>query len=419
MEYVNEEVFLIPTKRNSGSIVYAPLKGMYFWLCEDYAKQYREVLENGKELASIRENTELYQRVLLLNRAPSQKPRERTFSIDNHVVIILSQLCNFECSYCYARYAHSNDIIDWSTIERVLGIVLATQQKEIKVTFIGGGEPLATFQLLKKAAEYAEEKANAVGKFVRFSLTTNGSLVSAERAFWLKQHGFTVSISFEILPEIQNMQRPMLGNRASYEAVDRGIRNLIRAGVPLRFRSTITNANVSQMQQMVRYALKNYPEVTRLHFEHVSDNSIDLESYYKQYIASFFAARKTAKEHGVRLTNSILSSLQCIKDVFCAGEVCVTPSGSIVSCHRASSLLDSLYDSFRVYDSCNDIENTKVCSMQILTELLPECSKCFARWHCAGACTYNRQIYSKSQMKLLCKFTRDLIREYFESTLSL
>ena len=104
MEYVNEEVFLIPTKRNSGSIVYAPLKGMYFWLCEDYAKQYREVLENGKELASIRENTELYQRVLLLNRAPSQKPRERTFSIDNHVVIILSQLCNFECSYCYARY---------------------------------------------------------------------------------------------------------------------------------------------------------------------------------------------------------------------------------------------------------------------------------------------------------------------------
>lgn len=60
MEYVNEEVFLIPTKRNSGSIVYAPLKGMYFWLCEDYAKQYREVLENGKELASIRENTELY-----------------------------------------------------------------------------------------------------------------------------------------------------------------------------------------------------------------------------------------------------------------------------------------------------------------------------------------------------------------------
>lgn len=147
MEYVNEEVFLIPTKRNSGSIVYAPLKGMYFWLCEDYAKQYREVLENGKELASIRENTELYQRVLLLNRAPSQKPRERTFSIDNHVVIILSQLCNFECSYCYARYAHSNNIIDWSTIERVLGIVLATQQKEIKVTFIGGGEPLATFQL--------------------------------------------------------------------------------------------------------------------------------------------------------------------------------------------------------------------------------------------------------------------------------
>lgn len=419
MAEIEQEVFLIPTEHKSGSIVYAPLKGVCFWLCEKYAKQFAQILEKKENVNSICDSAELYQRILLMDNIPSKVPRTRSFCIDNHVVFILSQHCNFKCSYCYAREAHSNDTINWDIIKKALDVVLKSKQHEIKITFIGGGEPLITFDLIMQTVNYAERKAHALNKHIHFALTTNGSLISPECAHWLKEHNFTVSVSFEILPEIQNKQRPMKNNSPSYDVVHEGIAHLIREGIPIRFRSTITEENVSRMKQMVQLAVVQYPNVKQLHFEPVSDSAADLAHYYDSYSSNFFEARKVAIQSGVSLTNSILSSIHYTRDVFCSGEYCVVPSGEIVSCHRASAPTDSLYNYFYVCSLNDDIMGKSLCSGQIRTKLLPACLTCFARWNCAGACSYNRQIYSEQQMQLLCGFTRSIIKKYLEEILSL
>lgn len=65
---------------------------------------------------------------------------------------------------------------------------------------------MATWELLQNTVQYADNLANAKGIEIRFSMTTNGILLTDEHVGWLKQHNFRVGVSFEILPEIQNKQ---------------------------------------------------------------------------------------------------------------------------------------------------------------------------------------------------------------------
>ena len=415
-----DQLFVIKSSSKKGYIVYAPLKRVCFWVDDEYGHLIKTFLKSSENLEMLSKHEELYCRMNNIYMLPSEKPNPREFVVRNHLILILSEQCNFRCSYCYAQNAHSKDIISWTSICKALNTIMHSSDDLVRITFIGGGEPLVTYSLLKKTVEHAERLAKQSKKKVIFSITTNASLLSENVAKWMSDHAFRVSVSFEILPYIQNLQRPLLDGSKSFDLVDSGIKNLLNVGIVPRFRATITNSNVPLMAAMVQYVADNYPKIKKLHFEPVSDNSQYLEEFYTEYLKHFFEANRIARGNDIQLLNSITTSMRQLKDVFCAGEFCIVPDGSFVACHRVSSINDTYHNFFKV---CDDglIYDYKY-PIQIGQTQVPlriECKNCFARWHCAGGCAYNRLSYSSMQMASFCKFTKKMILKALEEQLNL
>lgn len=415
-----KQIFAIKDSNEKGCIIYAPLKKVCFWVDNEYGDLISEFLLSSDGLEMFAKYKELYERINSIYMMPSEKPAPREFRIRNHLILILSERCNFNCSYCYAQKAHSKDVISWTSICKAVDAVMHSSGKIVRITFIGGGEPLVTYELIQKTVEYAEKISLQYQKRVIFSVTTNASLISENIAKWMSEHAFRVSVSFEILPTIQNFQRPLLDGRESFKLVDRGIESLLSVGIVPRFRATITNTNVALMSIMVQYVVDNYSSVKKLHFEPVSDNSQSLERFYREYMKHFIEAKKLAKENGIQLSNSITTSMKQLKEVFCAGEFCVVPNGSFVACHRVSSVNDTHYASFKVCDGDKDYDfRDSILIGQTQVPLGKECECCFARWHCAGGCAYNRLSYNDRQMKAFCKFTKEMVKKILEGQLNL
>ncbi len=412
-----KEIFVIPTSSGNGFIIYAPLKKCAFWVNNEYGELIKACVEENIPLPEKYEKLRKQYEILLERPSIHIIQNYENLCSQNRVVFILSQKCNLGCTYCYASKAHSGEEISWEKVSKTIAFVLENYKNcKKEFSFIGGGEPMMTWELLKKTVLYAEEQAANRGELVEFSMTTNGILLDDARAKWLAEHNFRVGVSFEILPEIQDKQRCFPDGTGSFVYVDKGIKTLLKYGIIPGFRSTITEENVQKMKDMVQFTISHYPEIKRLHFEHVSGNMLNQEQYYSDFIKNFIPAVKLAKDHGIKLKNSITHSMNYIRSVFCKGELCITPTGDIVSCHRVSSDRDSFFDTFR-YGYVNEKKFNLLSDHMNLNKsysLEAQCDTCFAQWHCAGGCAYNRLIYSRKQMEQLCKFTRNLILKSLE-----
>lgn len=60
-----------------------------------------------------------------------------------------------------------------------------------------GGEPLLSFELIKKILSFLDNRNEELKKKVNYSLTTNGSLLTEEIIRFLKKHKFSVVLSFD------------------------------------------------------------------------------------------------------------------------------------------------------------------------------------------------------------------------------
>ena len=271
---------------------------------------------------------------------------------------------------------------------------------------------------LKKKKKTTEER----GLSRNIRLTTNGTLLNKKRILFLKENKVAISISFEILPEIQNGQRAFPDrNTSSFEKVHNNIKMLFSYGLAPRIRSTITNKNVNLMPQMVEFVIKNYPEINYLHFEPVTDINENNDDFYKTYIESFIKAKQISREHGIYLTNSIMRSFKRIHTRFCNGEFCITPNADIVSCHRISSDKENFFELFKYgkvtigikinHQAINDI-------LEISERKSKWCSSCFAKWHCAGGCTMYRTISTEKEQLSYCTFVKNTLTSVLEEKLT-
>lgn len=244
-----------------------------------------------------------------------------------------------------------------------------------------------------------------------------------DRFKYIKEHNIHIGVSFEILEDIQNTLRPFIGgNTPTFSIVNENIKKLIQYKIPYNIRATITRLNVKRMPEMVEYVAKHYSNITKLHLEQVTDPNEDDALFYNDFIEYFYKAKEIGKHYGIYVYNSISKAIHQIKNCFCGGELCITPTGGIVACHRVSSEKERFFQSFYygyvkehvVFDDSaenNYLEHTY--------KKRRKCSNCFANWHCAGICPMERSELSEIQIEAKCEFVRKIItRELYETLLS-
>ena len=125
----------------------------------------------------------------------------------------LTHACNMACSYCYAGEKFGS-AMSAETGRAAVDLALARRTRALQVAFFGG-EPLVAWGRLVDLAEYARTAADRAGIALTFQVTTNGTLLTPERADALAELGFDVALSLDGIPEAQDATRPMAGGRPS------------------------------------------------------------------------------------------------------------------------------------------------------------------------------------------------------------
>jgi len=181
------------------------------------------------------------------------------FSSDKRPVIVwnITQRCNLKCVHCYAHAKNISFDSELSTTEgKILLDDLATFG--VPVILFSGGEPL-TRKDLPELAEYAVKKG------MRAVISTNGTLITPEKAQTLKKIGLSyVGISLDGMEEINDRFR---GVKGAFRAALQGIENCKKAGIKVGLRFTINKSNVAEIPKI--FKLLEEMDIPRACFYHL------------------------------------------------------------------------------------------------------------------------------------------------------
>jgi uncharacterized protein len=177
-----------------------------------------------------------------------------------HVTLVLTHECNLACTYCYAGEKFRKDM-DWDTAVRAMELALNAPRKRypwqdddapVDIGFFGG-EPLIAWETLVRACEYARARAKELGRTLRLAVTTNGTLLTPERARVLRELGVEVTLSLDGVREAHEVTRPQRGGRSSFDDVLQGAHHLLDAGGHLDVIAVVAPQNVAHLGDSVRF----------------------------------------------------------------------------------------------------------------------------------------------------------------------
>ena len=158
----------------------------------------------------------------------------------------LTLRCNEHCFHCGSRC--STDSIDGMPIEKYLEVLKDVRDNipgRIPQICLTGGEPLLRkdlFELMARGMELG----------FRYSMTSNGTLITPGKARLLRQNGLrTISISIDGLSESHDRQRGLPG---AYEMAMRGIENLLAEGgfKNIQVTTVLNHQNIHELEALYR-----------------------------------------------------------------------------------------------------------------------------------------------------------------------
>ncbi|PTL84281.1 radical SAM protein [Vitiosangium sp. GDMCC 1.1324] len=175
---------------------------------------------------------------------PVESPPVRALSL------AVAQKCNLGCTYCYAQQG------DFGGPARNMPLQTALDSVELLLRDVGrgervnlsflGGEPLFNRAVIRAATERAVERAREKGVSLTLSLTTNGTLLNADDASFLEEHGFAVTVSLDGRQEVHDRLRAFKGGQGSFARVMENVAPLLarQRRMQVSARVTVTPQNL-------------------------------------------------------------------------------------------------------------------------------------------------------------------------------
>jgi len=181
------------------------------------------------------------------------------FSADKRPVVVwnMTRACNLKCIHCYAHAVRRSREAELTT-EQAKTMMDDLAQFGVPVLLFSGGEPLVRPDLVE-LARYA------VAKGMRAVISTNGTLITREKAKELKDVGLSyVGVSLDGLEAINDQFR---GKKGAFRAAMEGIRNCQDAGLKVGLRFTINRMNMGEVSRI--FDLLEASNIPRVCFYHL------------------------------------------------------------------------------------------------------------------------------------------------------
>lgn len=335
------------------------------------------------------------------------------------LTVLPNNRCNFSCSYCYSSGCRNSAELDADKLRRCIDFFVDSkktrpERRNLVVSFMGGGEPMLSWNIVKEGIEYCERITAGTTVRVSFRIITNGSLLSDSQIDFIREHNVGLSVSFEILEDIQNLQRK------NFRLVQDNLLKVLAAGIDTQLNVTVTPHNVGRIVESYTEMRRLYPQIRHAMFEPVTAQEMfatpaDMSLFYDEYIRGFMKILTIGKREGVEIT-----SFPYLRTVFplrraCPGEFCITAEGCVTGCYCVSTpehplFRDTKYGEVAADGMTFDMEkfgSLLACNV----DSREECRDCSARWNCGGGCYHLFHTYERDYTDAVCDFTRRFVEE--------
>ena len=390
-----------------------------------------EIIECYDQVTELKNSGELFTKDNFEPMAGELKAK--TSGVIKALCLHIAHTCNLNCSYCFAsqgKYHGERALMSFEVGKRALDFLIENSgtRRNLEVDFFGG-EPLMTFDVVKKLVEYARSIEKEKGKNFRFTLTTNGVLVDDDVIDFANKEMSNVVLSLDGRKEVHDRYRVDYQGRGSYDTIVPKFQKFVKArgGKNYYMRGTFTHANPDFLEDIKTMLNLGFTElsmepVVAAEGDEAALTEEDKPVVMKQYeeLAELMLKRdKEGKPFTFYHYMIDLAGGPCIyKRISGCGSgteyMAVTPWGDLYPCHQFVG-----DEKFKLGDSWHGVENKEIqnefasCNVYARSE----CRDCWARLYCSGGCAANAY-HATGSVKGVYKYGCDLFKKRMECAIA-
>ncbi len=313
--------------------------------------------------------------------------------------------CNLKCRYCFAEegeYHGRRALMSYEVGKKALDFLVANSGSRVnlEVDFFGG-EPLMNWQVVKDLVAYGRSLEEPNNKRFRFTLTTNGVLLSDDIIDFANREMANIVLSVDGRKEIHDKMRPLAGGQGSYDLVIPKFKKVAESRNQTNYyvRGTFTHFNKDFAADVCHLADLGFEQISvepvvapdGEDYALVPEDIPELLSEYDKLAVEMVRRHKEGKGFNFFHFMIDLKGGPCVyKRLSGCGSgteyLAVTPWGDFYPCHQfvgqESFLMGNVDDGITNTDIREQFKACNVYSKE-------KCRNCFAKFYCSGGCAAN------------------------------
>ncbi|MEG0006271.1 MAG: 4Fe-4S cluster-binding domain-containing protein, partial [Clostridium sp.] len=177
--------------------------------------------------------------------------------------------CNLKCKYCFAcegEYHGERSMMSAEVGKKAIDFVIKTSgpRRNIEVDLFGG-EPLMNFKTVKEIVEYGKTEGPKHNKNIRFTMTTNATLLNDENMKYIDENMGNVILSIDGRREVNDNIRTRYDGSGTYDAILPKIKKMVDMRDKSKqyyVRGTFTRDNLDFYEDVMAMANEGFKEVS-------------------------------------------------------------------------------------------------------------------------------------------------------------
>ncbi|MCC8191538.1 MAG: thioether cross-link-forming SCIFF peptide maturase [Ruminococcus sp.] len=369
---------------------------------------------------------ELYEEKILFSEDDYEKyAKYSVVSPVKAMCLHISHDCNLRCKYCFAStgdFGAGRKLMSFETGKAAIDFLLNNSGDRVNLELdFFGGEPLMNFDVVKQIVRYARSKEKEYNKNFRFTITTNGMLLTDDKIDFINEEMSNVVLSIDGRKEVNDRLRVRVDGKGSYDKILDGYKKLVakRGDKDYYVRGTYTKYNLDFSNDVMHLYDLGFDQVSvepvmadkELPFAITDD---DVETISREYEVLAEKLENIRENGGFCNFFHFMLDLDqgpcAIKRLRGCGSgneyVAITPDGDIYPCHQFVGIPE--FKMGNLEDGTFDIEMKKrFAATHVYAK--EDCKNCWAKFYCSGGCNANNFLYEGDILKahkLSCKLQK-------------
>ena len=366
-----------------------------------------DIIESYNELYNLYKNNQLFSKD---EYEPFTKMLEN--SPIKAMCLNVAHDCNLRCEYCFASkgdFGQGRMLMPFEIGKKAIDFLIENSgdRHNLEVDFFGG-EPLMNFDVVKHIVDYARSIEKKFNKNFRFTITTNGLLLTDDKIEYINREMSNVVLSLDGRKEINDLLRITPNSKGSYDTIVPKYQKLVesRGDKDYYVRGTFTKNNLDFTKDVLHMADLGFEQLSiepvvsdeKLEF---SIKESDLSRVFEEYenLAKVIIDKRKNKEffnffHFMIDLNQGPCAIKRLRGCGCGNEyIAITPTGDIFPCHQFVG-----NDEWKMGNLFDNNFNTKIKDTFSKTTVYTKsnCKNCWAKFYCSGGCNANNLQYENN-----------------------